>query len=92
MTISEMLKNAGPMFDGGNDITREKISKEWEDLFTPEEVEKWINAECWDAGSAKQLADAGFNPDYNKLSSVYSLNNAMYYFCNGDITLNELKW
>lgn len=92
MNISELLRNAGPMFDGGTDSTREEITKEWADLFQPYEVEEWINIGCWNAVSAKQLADAGFKPKYHKLSSVYSFNDAMYWFCNGDISLNELKW
>lgn len=76
--------------------------RQWQDQeFTPDEATAWRLAGAFDAEKARELADADFDPD--ELSAVvteadkekfnigYSGYSIAYVYCNGDLTLEQLK-
>jgi hypothetical protein len=95
--IETVLRSAGAIFDGGTDASRKEIAEDWDDHdFIVEEVSKWIEASCWDAGSAAELRDAGFRPGVDELSYKPGCElegmDAMYAFCNADTALENIQW
>jgi hypothetical protein len=95
--IETILCSAGAMFDGGSDQSRAEIAEDWADHdFSAREVSVWIDAGCWDAGTAAELRGAGFRPGCDKLAyrpgEEISGMDAMYAFCNSDTSLKKLSW
>ena len=94
--IEDILRTAGPMFDGGNDESRHRIVQEWAELFETSEVKRWIDAGCWDAMTASDLRDSGHDPKTDKLRYREGFGrddmDPMYALCNGDTSLDKLEF
>jgi hypothetical protein len=95
--IEKVLCSAGAMFDGGSDSRREEIAEDWADHdFDADDVATWVEAGCWDAGTAAELRDAGFRPGVDELAYKPGFEcesmDAMYAFCNADVSLKKVSW
>lgn len=80
---------------GGSRV--DDIAEDWSDHgFTSAQVQKWCDAGCWEPSSAAELRDAGFSPGVDHMDYVEGCElegmDAMYAFCNDNITLDLLIW
>lgn len=95
--IEKVLCSAGAMFDGGSDVSRTEIAEDWADHdFDADEVGEWVAAGCWDASTAAELREAKFRPGVDELAYKPGFErddmDAMYAFCNADVSLKKLTW
>lgn len=61
--IAAVLERFGPRATGGREA--EAAAREWlrEGFDDAEEVADWLGAQCFDAGGARRLEDAGITPE-----------------------------
>ncbi len=60
MTVRDVIEHHGHFAHRGDPYT---TAEAWiEAGFDAYEVEEWLNARCFDPGSARDLADAGMSP------------------------------
>jgi hypothetical protein len=94
--IYAILQAAGPMYGGGNDGDRSSLADAWDEICTPDQVRRWIAAECWEPSAAQQLANAGFRPTVDTLRYLPGHErddiDAMYAMCNSDVSLTRVCW
>ena len=61
MTIRAVVESHGHFAHGGNP---EDTAETWaESGFEAHEVDEWLKARCFDPSAARDLADAGIDPD-----------------------------
>jgi len=88
-TIKQILTAAGPTFYGSAEQLDE-LAAEWDDRFAPAAVRLWVDAGCFDAMRAEQLAEADVLPR----DVAPTWRDGMQYgyaFANGDISLDKLQ-
>lgn len=90
--IEGVLRSAGPVYDGGTEVSRQEIAAEWQEVgFDADSVYEWLGAGCWDPSIAAELKAIGFNPHSHVL--VYRDHregDPMYELCNGDIEFADV--
>lgn len=87
--MEETLDRYGEFAHGG-DV--EGAAQEWEGAgFTPDEAAAWIDARCWDADTARELADAGISPEQAATSVTVCgyADTIGYAVSNGDLTVGQ---
>lgn len=96
-TIEGVLLAAGEVFHGDRAA---EIAEEWADHdFDADQVEKWVEANCWCPITASQLRDAGFRPGVDELEYKpgeekdlgYGI-DPMYALCNSDTNIDKVTW
>jgi hypothetical protein len=94
--IESILRCAGPVFDGGTDDARRKLTCEWAEEFSPRAVEAWVADGCWCPSAADSLQAHGYNPDCGGLRYIPGREvngmDAMYAYCNGDACIDDITW
>jgi len=86
----------GETFTGGSAV---EVAEAWAEFFTADEVERWVEAECWDVDTAYKLRSAGFRPGVDTLEIREGFANArtnemdpMYALCNSDVSIRGVSW
>jgi hypothetical protein len=65
MTIRDVIERHGHFAHGGNP---DDTSETWaESGFEAPEVDEWLNARCFDPSAARDLADAGVEPEMARM-------------------------
>lgn len=91
--IYRSICSAGETFTGGNAA---EIAEAWAESFTADEVDRWIESECWCEVTAGRLRAAGFRPGVDTLSyrpgKARDDMDPMYALCNSDVSINDVTW
>ena len=88
--LAELLKYESDYIHGG---MHEEIAEDWDDHAFGEDAQRWWDEGFFDAGSAAELRDAGYE-HWMELTytGTRDIGDPVEAFCNSDISIDDLEW